>query len=696
MIIDTANPPTPAVIDDTKTQGSLPQGGMSDDDIRTFISTEIRDALNYIDSEIAPSRELNYQYFLGEMPDVPHIEGRSSVVIRVIADYVGFILPSLLRTLISGRKIIDYVAKGIDDEDAAREATDYVNQTILRSDNNIESITQDWGFDGLVNKVGVVKAYWCEKKESEDFVISVRSQDEMLMAMLQLQQSGDQIEVTGFTEAPDSIQIGIRRTVDKSTVEMVVLPPEEFVISRDARSLETARLKSHRTFKYVGELIEEGYDPDVISRLPSFSEGQFNTEAQVRQPYVDAFTTPSSDPMMRKVAVHYGVCMCDADGTGVKEWYFVAGGWEAGVEILTFKPFEDECYFADFCSVPLPHLFFGRCPADDLLEIQRVQTVLARQTMDNIYLTNAPQQEVVVNQLIGSDAGMAYVTNKSPGGIIPVKAIGAVNNVTVPFMAGSSLELMRYWDMQAENRTGAGRNSLGLDPETLQNQSATAAKLADSASKLKMEMIARNWATGGFRKLGRGILRILKRHQNFARMVKVNGRMSQVDPRKWAEMEDWDVTVNTGLGTGNREKDFQLGGMIIAKMEQVLEKLGPNNPIVTLPMLSRAYVEMVDAAGFNNPDSYFKPLPMDWKPPPPQPQGPPPEVQTEIIKSQTTLQQQAMKNAQSDKENASDNLVDYLLGVREQDIEEALEKLKIRAGKPGNANIAKVSGQRMN
>ena len=696
MLINTAIVPAPSVVDITQKQGNSAQAGMDDEQIRTFISTEIRDALNYIDSEIAPERELNYQYFLGEMPDVPAIDGRSTVVIRVIADYVGFILPSLLRTLISGRKIIDYVAKGVDDEDAAREATDYVNQTILRSDNNIETIAQGWGFDGLVNKVGVVKAYWCQKKESEDLVYTVRSQDELLMMMMQMKQSGDQVEVTGYTESPDGVQIGLRRTVDKSTVEIAVLPPEEFVISRDARSLETARLKSHRTYRYVGELIAEGYDPDQVSRIPSFSEGQWNMEAQIRQPMNDVFSANSSDPMMRKVAVHYGSVMCDADGTGVKEWYFVAGGWQSSIEVLKFEAFEDQCYFADFCSVPLPHLFFGRCPADDLIEIQRVQTVLARQTMDNIYLTNAPQQEVQINKLIGDDAGMAYVINKSPGGIVPVKEIGAINSVTVPFMAGSSLELMRYWDAQAENRTGAGRNSLGLDPETLQNQSATAARQLDTAQKLKMETIARNWATNGFRKLGRGILRILKRHQDFARMVKVNGRMKQIDPRAWAELEDWDVTVNTGLGTGNRERDFQMGSLIIGKMEQLLEKLGPSNPIVTLPMYSRALCEMVDAAGFNNPESYFKPLPMDWKPPPPQPPGPPPAVQKEIVKGQVTLQKAQMDNAQSDKENASDNLVDYLLGVREQDIEEALEKLKIRAGKPGNANLPKVKGQRLN
>lgn len=696
MIIDTAVQPAPRVIDETvQGQGDATPQPMSDEQIKILVSTEIRDALNYIDSEIAPEREINYQYYLGEMPDVGQIDGRSGVVVRVIADYVGFMMPSLLRTVISGRKIIDYQAKGLNDQQAAEVATNYVNETVLRSDNNIENIAQGWCFDGLVNKVGVVKAYWCEKTEEENLVYTVRTQDELMRLMFQMQQSGDRVELTGFTEGPDAIQVQIRKTVDTSRVELCVLPPEEFVISRDARSLEDARLKSHRTYKYVGELIAEGYDPGVIATLPSYSEGQWNAEAQIRQPMVEGFQTTYADPMMRKVAVHYGVLQCDADGRGIKPWYFVAGGWQNSIEVLEFKPFEDEFYFADFCSIPLPHLFFGRCPADDLIEIQRVQTVLARQTMDNIYLTNAPQQEVKISGLVGDDAGMSYVMNKSPGGIIPVKEIGAVNSVTVPFMAASSLEIMKYWDMQAENRTGSGRNSVGLDPEVLQNQSATAARLQDSASKLKMETIARNWATNGWRKLGRGILRILKRHQNFARMVKLNGRMVQVDPRAWAELEDWDVTVNTGLGTGSKDRDLQISTMVIAKMEELLMKLGPNNPIVTLPMLADAYQRWVDTAGMNNPESYFKSLPPDWQPPPQQPAPPPEGVQKEQIKSMTTLQKAQMDNQTKMQMNAVDNLTDYNLGIREQDIEAALERVRARAGK-GDGQIPKVTGQRLN
>lgn len=679
---------------------------MTDEQFKNLVGGEIRDALTYIDSEIAPERVLNYEYFLGQMEDVPAIDGRSTVVVRVVADYVGFILPSLLRTMIAGRKIIEYPAKGTQDQAAAKQATDYVNDVVLRADNKIEQEAYGWGFDGLVNKVGVLKVWWEEKKDTEDYNLPPLNDMQFVQAVMESQQNGLEIAAHQQDMQTGLHHMVLRKTTDKSHVKFEVLPPEEFVISRDARSLENSRLKSHRTFKYAGDLIAEGYDPDIINRLPAYGSSNANAEALARQPAVTNFATSNpSDPMLKKVAVHSGTVLCDKDGTGLKEWYFVAGGWSAQIEILEVKEFEDECYFCDFCPIPLPHLFFGRCPADDLIEIQRVQTVLARQTMDNIYLTNAPQQEVLVNNIIGQR--IEYVQNKSPGGIIPVTALGAVNNVTIPFMADSSLALMQYWDAQAENRTGASRNTMGLDPNVLQNQSATSAMLQDSASKLKLETIARIWATGGMRKLGRAILRILKRRQDFARIVKLNGTEGPVDPRAWAELEDWDVTVNTGLGTGNRDRDVQMGGVIIAKMEDLLLKLGPNNPIVSLPMYSHALVNMAEAAGFNNAEQYFKALPMDWQPPPPPPSQPDPKVQAAIVSANATVEAAHIKADASSQDTQVENLTSYLLGMNEQHIEAALKAYEIQKRAHTDivtthlqgahaTNIAKVKGQRVN
>jgi hypothetical protein len=675
--------------------------GMTDEQFTNLVAQEIRDALAYIDGTVSPERTLNYQYYQGIMEDVPAVEGRSSVVVSVVADYTGFMLPSLLRTMIAGRKIVEYQPKGDTDQGAAKQATDYVNETVMRYDNRIENVCYGWGFDGLVNKVGVVKVWWEEEKEYKDFNVQVPPDPQglgLVMAVQQAEQQGLSIEAYGQDPQSGAHQLVLRQTIDKSHVKFEVLPPEEFVISRDARTLESARLKSHRTYKYAGELIEEGYDPQIVASLPSYSQSaNLNAESQARQPDLTYFgSNNAADPMLKKIAVHSGTVLCDKDGTGLKEWYFVAGGWANNIKILESKEFEDEVYFCDFCPIPLPHLFFGKCPADDLVAIQRVQTVLARGQLDNVYLTNSPQREVVLSQIVGQR--IEYVQNMSPGGIIPVTAVGAVNNVTVPWMGDAALNLMNYWDGQAENVTGAGRNTLGLDPMAVQNQSATAAALQDTASKLKMETMARIWASGGMRKLGRAILRILKRRQDFARMVKMNGVQQPVDPRVWAEMDDWDVTVNTGLGTGDRAKDVQSGLMIIGKMEEILLKLGPNNPIVSLPMLSHAYQDMAELLGAQNPDKYFKTLPLTWQPPPAPPQDPP-QVQAAKINAGANIEIAQIKAGSSLTETQIDNQINWLLGIREQNIQAQLKATEIAVDHHHNsqmANIAKVKGQRPN
>lgn len=671
---------------------------MSEEAFRGLVGAEIRDALTYIDSDVAPKRQINYQYFMGDMPDVPSVPGRSAVVVRVVADYIDFILPSLLRTMIAGKKVIEYISKGTQDEEAAKQATDFVNETVLRLDNHIENTSYGWGFDGLVNKVGILKVWWEEEKETEDFNVQVPFDPQGLGLTMAVQQAQSQgLEITGHAQDPQTgaHHLQLRKTTDKSHVKFDVIPPEEFVCSRDARTLETSRLLSHRSYKYVGDLIEQGYDRDVVMRLPTYQDSiSTNSEAQTRQPGVIVYATPQSgDPMLKKVAVHEGTVLCNKDGTGLKRWYFVAGGWGSHIEILECKPFEDEFYFCDFCPIPVPHLFFGRCPADDLIEIQKIQTVLARQVQDSAYLSLAPQREVIVNNIVGGR--IEYVQNMSPGAIIPVSA-PAVNNIEMPFVGEQVLPLMQYWDAQSENRTGTGRTQAGLDPEILQNQSATAASLQDSASKLKLETVARIWAAGGMRKLGRAILRILKRRMDFARMVKMNGVETQVDPRMWAELEDWDVAVNTGLGTGNREKDVAVMQAIVAKMEQILLQLGPDNPIVTVPMYCAALQDLAELSGAHTPSKYFNTLPRDWQPPP-QPKQPDPKVQVAQIQAGATIEAAQIKAGVQQNESQLDNLISYLLGIREQNLEAHLKAAEIATNHTHNqnmANIKKVEGQK--
>jgi hypothetical protein len=466
---------------------------------------------------------------------------------------------------------------------------------------------------------------------------------------------------------------------------MVPLPPEEFVISRDARTLEDATLVSHRTYKRAGDLIADGFDPDVVESLPDYgtSDLALSGERLGRKPWDRRGTENTIDPMMRQIAVHEGKVKCDYDGSGLKYWYFVAAGSEKTTEILKVEPYKCQIDFADFCPNPLPHTFWGRCPADELVQIQRITSTLSRQVLDNIYLSNTPQREVVVSQIL--DQRLEYVQNQVPGGIVPVTKMGAVREIAVPFVAEKGILLQQFWQDRAESRTGVSRNSAGLDADKLQNQAPTVALLNDNNAKIKVEMVARIWAAGGMRKLFRGVLKMLKTYQTYDRMVRMGGKMVKVSPQEWDQFEDWDVTINTGMGTGSRERDIQMGAMVLQKQEQILQTMGPSNPMVTIGMYAHNFRKVAEVAGFN-PDTVANDIPMDWAPPP-GPQQPDPVIVKAKMDNDTKMQT-AFINAQVKRE---ENATNVQLRLREQDIEATLGKYQIdkKASTDQASNIAR-------
>jgi hypothetical protein len=575
-----------------------------------------------------------------------------------------------------------------------------------------------------VQIVGTMKAYWQEEIEEEDETIE--GMDDLQIAQLMQQvEASENLEVVAHSETEVLDEAGlpvalshdvtIRRTINKSRVVLENIPPEEFVVSADARSLEDARMKSHRTIKTVGELIDMGFDREVVESLPTFVDHEASRERQARES-ATGNDMNEHDPMMREVAVHQGIIRCDYDGTGIKDWYFTAGGNGEATELLEIVEYDYQVVFADFCPNPLPHLFFGRCPADELSEIQKIKTVLTRQMLDNLYLSNTPQREVVSN-LIERVEDLATF---APGAPILVKQPGAIREIGVPFMAQHALTALQYFGGEAEARTGISRASMGLDPEVLQNQSATAANIANSAAQGKVEMIARIWAQTGLRKLYRGIFHILKRYQDFPRIVRVGSTKKTVDPRAWEMLEDADVVISTGLGTGTRERDLAMLAAIANSQKEVLLTMGPNNPMVSLGQYVHTQRKMVEAAGLPDPDQFWREIPDDFQMPQQEPQADPKmmeaqaKMQMEGQKLQAEMQLQREKMAQElemqrekirmeheammarvemERQAALEKLsLERDLKFEEMKAEAALEAMKMAAGSAdGQGNIPTVT-----
>ena len=186
------------------------------------------------------------------------------------------------------------------------------------------------------------------------------------------------------------------------------------------------------------------------------------------------------------------------------------------------------------------------------IEEQRVKTVLTRQLLDNLYWVNNPlmvaqtgtidNPEMLKSPVFG---GTVFVSNKATLPPAPL---------SVPFIGDKALMAMEYLDGVIEMRTGVSRSSTALDPETLQNQTATAANLAKSASHSQVELIARNQAELGWKRVFKMILRLVVKHQDRPRTIRLRDEWVDMDPRHWNS--DMDLSISVGLGIGGKLKSL--------------------------------------------------------------------------------------------------------------------------------------------
>lgn len=618
--------------------------GMTPEALEQLLSTEIEQGINFINGSefVAEERDKNLDYYYGRMKDLPVNKGRSSVVDKTLADGINDMLPGLLRVFTAGKNIAEYNAARGGDANLLKLVTRFVNDVVFRKDNRGEIILYQWAFDALVQKVGILKATWLEKYDNKDQTLEGMDENQLALTLIQSQLAG--LEVAAHTPRPDGLHdLTLRRKVNVSHVAIYNVPPDEFIISRDARSLEDATLVAHRSFKLVGDLLKEGYPQDLIDTLEDWKNVPTTGTAPLNRANNTNATQRNivADPALRQVAIYDGIVRCDYEGDGVRDYFFVAGAARSKVTVLKCVPYDNQIVFADFCPNPVPHTFWGRCPADDLAGLQKENTVIKRGMYDNLYLAITPQREVVQDWIIKPDQLM----NMAPGAPVLVKQPGAIREIAIPFVADKVLTVMQDNRAAAERRIGS-MAGMGLDPDVLTNQSATSAQLAYDKSTGRTELIARIWADGGMRKLFRGILNILRTYQDFERIVRIDGQEVPIDPRAWAGLEDVDVNINTGLGTGNRSRDFAILGQVIAAMKESIGSVGPNQAI-NFNTLNTTFKLWLESAGVDNPDTLCGDLPPNWAPQPPAPPQPSPDT---VVNAESFKQVEAAKLQQKTTE----------------------------------------------
>jgi hypothetical protein len=639
---------------------------MDDSTLASIIEIEERRALGFNTGDLSNERTKALEYYLGR-PFGNEVEGRSQVVSTDVYDVVEGMLPSLVDIFTSTNTAVQFDPQGIEDEKQARQATEACNHVFYKQ-NNGALILYTWFKDALIQKNGIVKWYYEDKSETRkeryegltdaeyqklmmsdvEEVSHETYPDEQAQQMLQQQmaQMNPAMQMTlmgGQIPQPMLHDVEVKVMIDRGKVCVVPVPPEEFVVSprHNSVDLDDCEFCEHRTRKTVSDLKLMGFTEDDLEGIGTEDDMKFSEEYIARRSLFeekDYMDNESADPALREVWVAEGYIRVDYDGDGIAE---LRRFLKAGRKILEHDEADEIC-FAALTPVIMPHRFFGRSMADVCADIQLTKSVLWRQMLDNLYLTNNPRHAVLEHQ-----ANINDLITSRPGGVVRERVPNAVRPLETPFVAGASFPMVEYLDSVKEDRSGWTRYNQGTDADSL-NKTATGITQIMQAGQQRIKLIARMFAETGIKRLFRGIKHTLYKSGLKQLSIRLNNSYVEVDPREWGTQ--WDMSVNVGLGTGDKRQ--QLGHLqMILQTQMGLAQMGKGY-MISDSNLYETISKIVENAGFKHIEQFLT----DPESVPPQAKQSPPNP--EMIKMQMEAQLDQAKLQSGEKQKQMDIMAD--------------------------------------
>ena len=653
---------------------------MDDDRLKSIVQSEIYSATGSLlgsdgGGDLSDRRRQAMEYYLSE-PFGNEVDGRSQVVDSVVHDVIEAALPSLLELFTASDEIARFEAQEPEDEEAAKQATDYINY-IFAKDNDGFRILHWWFKDALLQKNGIIKVFWEETDAKKRETFTGLSEDEVALILNDKGVEPIEHDIDPETGAHN---LTVLREYKKGRVRIMPVPPEEFLIARRAVTLEESPFVSHRVRKSVSELIEEGYDPEVLERIPSYDEAEYNQERLARFEADDEWPVDANslDPAMRHIWVYECYMRVDFDGDGVTELrkITVAG---PGYDLLDNEPIDD-MPFVSITPIPMPHKFFGMSMADETMDLQLVKSTIWRQWLDNIYQIN--NARTAINDRVNLDD---LLTNR-PAGVVRVKGEGPIGDSLQPMetasIAGHVLPMLEYVDTVRESRTGVTRYNQGMDADSL-NKTARGINMIQQASQKRLQMIGRIFAETGVKVLMGKILHLVVNHQDKARVIRLRNEWVPMDPRSWNT--DMDVSISVGLGFGSQESKMFAMTQLLAIQEKIMMlQGGAQGPLVTYQELHNAVAKFLEAMQEKNVDQFVKnPEEMDpeqmqqmqQKPPDPKTV----EVQMKAQEAQGKQRLEGDKLQQDDRHHGDEMALKWAEAKAQWDVD--VEKLQLEGQK---------------
>jgi len=541
-------------------------GEYSEKELVTLLSDMVNDGQDYLDAEVNPQRAESLQYYYGE-PLGNEKKGRSKHISMDVFDSVEGAKAILSEAFGATNEAVKFEPSSAMTESMAKAATQYT-KTVMFQDNNGYQVLRDSFHDGLLSKIAVFDVDREEEEEEIEHQIPP-------MPVQQLQQvvANPDVEVLSLQDLGAGLVTGVLiQRKDTSKTRVRLLPPEKFALDPEAECKETARFCFDWEDWTKSELIEQGFDPEIIEDLPPVNDDEDQTVKQARHSNDSTWTTGEQDygeanDLYRLYRIF---AYLDMDNAGTTSLYKV---YMAGDRILTDpEPVDSDPYIL-WSSIPLSHRWMGMAQADTTKAIQKSKSVLQRLIIDNQHRVNTSR--MLANT--GLIKNPRELVAQHIGGVIDTTDMDAVRELPTPSLSPVTFQTVEMLDQELEGRNGVSRLAQGLNPDAVsfQNSSKVIQQLSNAGNR-RIIMMARDYAETAMKPLYRRILALGIEHEKKPVPILMGGKWVPVQLSKFPK----DAALGVSVALTEQERSNRAAGLLsmhtVMAQDEVIKSLyGP-------------------------------------------------------------------------------------------------------------------------
>lgn len=578
---------------------------MTDDEIVNHLLEDIRASESVAQVESEGNAKIYQLYRAQRMGN--EVNGKSKLVSSDVYECVEWLAPALASVFTESNGVPSFTPVGQEDEAATEMMSELIKYQFYRQ-NEGESLMLDTIQDSLMYRPGgVVKWRWEKKGRTEQKKLDDLTEDELVLLA-----AHKDVSITKYELTETGYNVDVERTfVDYDGPRFELLAPWEFLRHPNYKDIETSPFVAHKkrvTIDYLRRMEKFGFyknvDEAIEGGAPVLGDDYTEQKIYTSDGY-NRDAEPSSDEARKEVTLYECYTQLDTDGDGLLDnriIFLVGRTIIRNVENVYGRP-----PFSVIRCIKDTHKFSGIPISEYVIDLQRLNTFLLRQTIDNIAQSNNARK--VVNPKV---VNMGDLLDNRSGASIRVKdgvdVRTAIMELTTNPVNASVMSFFGIVKGLGEQRTGISQTFKASGD--VHNQTATGQNLAIQQASTRVRKMARIMAEG-WKDLFRAMLMMNKKFLTEELTLRITNSKS-IDIRPDDLEGRIDIDVNVLQGSNSKQQTINNMSQLLAIGGQIMA-LGV--PILDQKNTSKMFEEIVKNMGYKDTEQ-FMPAPQKAQPAP--------------------------------------------------------------------------------